>query len=203
MRRGSWMLGVLGVASAGLVACSSDTVSPGTLAFNIAESLLVLYPEDPTLGYVLLSSATGNCAAQQAGVPFGQAGNVDSVVFPLGQLDSTGNNLPLTGGTYTVVDPSTMLNSAGAFAFAAVIVTDSQCDDAESDGSSGTVTVSPFDTADGGSSSLTYSAVFGLAQATGSNALTTCLVSVDAGPFDGSCLQCVFPADGGPCAIVP
>jgi hypothetical protein len=201
MRSAKWVLAMLAVTSAGLVACSSDTVTDGTLSFNIAESLLVLYPDFPTTGFVLLSSGTGNCAATQAGVPTTEVGNVDYVVFPLGQLDANGANLPLTGGNYTIVDPSTNLNSAGLFAFAAVTTVDNACDNVESDASSGTVTVSPFDSADGGSSSLAYVAVFGNTQISGTGSLTTCLVSVDAGPFDGACHLCVPAADGGACAI--
>lgn len=204
MRRASWvlgMLGVAGVASAGLFACSSNTVSPGTLAFGIAESLLVLYPERPSQGYVLLSSGTGTCAAQQAGVAFGQVASLDTVVFPLGLLDAAGKNLPLTAGTYTIVDPSMTLNTAGLFAFGAVVAADGLCNAGESDATSGTLSISAFDTADGGTSNLAYTAVFGATQITGANTLTTCLVSVDAGPFDGGCLDCVFPEDGGACAI--
>ncbi len=201
MRSTGWVLGMLGLVSAGLFACSSNTITNGTLAFGIAESLLVLYPESPSQGYVLLSSGTGTCAAQQAGVPFGGVAGLDSVIFPLGQLDAAGHNLPLAAGTYTIVDPSTSLKTAGLYAFAAVVASDSFCNPAETDGNSGTVSISPFDTADGGSSSLAYTAVFSGTQITGTNSLTTCLVSLDAGPFDAGCLECVFPLDGGACAI--
>jgi hypothetical protein len=201
MRSSKWVLAMLAVASGGLFACGSDSITDGTLAFTIAEGLLVLYPDAPTTGYALLSSGTGNCAATQAGVPPTGIGNLDFVVFPLGQLDANGNNLPLTGGNYTIVDPSTNLNSAGLFAFAAVSAIDSACGNLESDASSGTVTISPFESADGGLSSLAYVAVFGSTQLSGTNSLTTCLVSVDAGPYDGACHQCVPAADGGACAI--
>jgi hypothetical protein len=203
MRRASWILGMLAAASAALFACSTD-ITPGTLGFTVAEGLLVLYPEDSTAGYALLSSGTGTCASLQAGntvVPAADVAGLSYLYMPLGNFDANSNLLTLSAGTYNVADPNGTFSVPSLVAYAAAIQTDDACDPVEQDATSGTVTVSPFDTADGGSSSLTFSAVFGTTQVSGSYPLTTCLVTLDAGIGNDTCVQCIFPGDGGPCAI--
>jgi hypothetical protein len=198
MRNAHSMLGMLALASAGLFACNSATMTNGSLGFTVAESLLVLETENA--GFVLLSSATGNCDALKSGVPLGQVANTDYLVILLGVLDTSGNFVALTAGSYTVIDPSASFNPPGLLANAADVTTDSSCNPGESDATSGTATLSPFDASDGGSSSLSYSVVFGSTQVSGTYALTTCLISgmVDAG---AGCIPCDFAADGEACAI--
>ncbi|MGO8971422.1 MAG: hypothetical protein ACLQDQ_17845 [Myxococcaceae bacterium] len=208
MRIGTWTLALLALTSAGLVACSSST-STTSLNFTIAESLLVLEPEDPTVGFALLSGGTGTCAALQSGVSFGvnivppQIGNLSYLLILLGNLDANGNAIALTAGSYTVVDPNTgSFTPPGLLSNVFGVVTDTSCNDTSSPGSSGTLTVDPFTTSDGGSSTLVYSIVFGDGQVNGTNALTTCLVSASVPLMDaGTCVACVPAADGGPCAI--
>ncbi|MGO9831394.1 MAG: hypothetical protein ACLPJH_14745 [Myxococcaceae bacterium] len=203
------MLALLVLGSAGLAACSSST-SNGTLNFTIAESLLVLEPEDPTVGFALLSAGTGNCAALQSGVSFGvnivppQISNLAYMLILLGNLDSSGNSIALTAGSYTVVDPDTgTFTPPGLLSNAYGVATDTSCNDTSSPGSSGTVTIDPFTSTDGGSSTLIYSIVFGGTQVSGTNVLTTCLVSSSVPLMDaGTCVPCVASAvDGGACAI--
>ena len=205
MRRAGWMLAALAVVGSGLFACSSSTVTQGELGFTVAESLLVLYPENAADGYVLLSAATGTCAALQTGasvVVNAEVANLDYLAILLGAYDANGDPLPLSAATYTVVDPSTGGTPPGLFALVAGLSTDAACDPTEQDASTGSVTLSPLDTTDGGSSSLNFSAVFGgTTQLTGTYPLTTCLVSLDAGVAPGTCLACTSPPDGGPCAI--
>jgi hypothetical protein len=210
MRSVWWMLGMLAVTSAGLSACSSDSIANGTLGFTVAESLLVLYPEDPTFGVALLSEGTGTCAALQSGVTMGitpsagaaEVAGLEYLYIPIEQVDVNNNALPLAAATYTVFDPTVGTSPPGFFALVAAIVTDDACDPIEEDANSGTLTISPFDTTDGGSSSLNYSAVFGgTTQVSGTYTLTTCLVSLDAGVAPGTCVQCVPVGDAGACAI--
>lgn len=202
VRRG---VGLLVATSLGLFACSSSTTS-GSLAFNVAESLLVLDPDNAASGYVVLSNATGNCAALQSGLTLFenfQIGNLRYVIFLLGQQDANSNYVALTAGTYTILDPSQSFNPPGLIANAGAIESDSSCTPTGSNASSGTATVAPFDTADGGTSAFSYSAVFGSTQITGTYTLTTCLVP-DTTPLAdaGTCVVCTGGTpDGGACAI--
>jgi hypothetical protein len=207
MRGARWLLAALGVASVGgVVACSSDSVSNGSLGFSVAESLLVLFPEDPTSGYALLSSGTGTCAALQTGVTVAGDAEIASLGYllvPLAQVDASNTPLPLAATTYTIVDPANPTASPpGAFAVVAAVSTDLSCDPTEDDANSGTVTISPFDTTDGGSSPFNFSAIFDqTTRVTGSYTLSTCLVSLDAGVPAGTCVACDFPVNGAACAI--
>jgi hypothetical protein len=209
MRRLWWTLATVVVASAGVLACSSSTVSNGTLGFNVAESLLVLFPDAPEYGFVLMSSGTGNCPVLQSGVsiPYGQVSNLDYVLFELGVYAADGGIQPLSAGTYTVVDPndsSATFTPPGLVSNMYAVSTDPYCDTSLSTGSSGTVTVAPFDSSDGGSSGLSYSVVVAdSVQITGTYSLTTCLVD-DAVPLldAGECIECIpGPNDAGPCTI--
>jgi hypothetical protein len=205
MSSARWMLFFLAAGALGLFACSSDSTTPGQLDFSVAESLLVLYPEDATQGYALLSGGTGTCAALQSGLtvaPSAQVANLNYLYILIGEFDSSGGSLPLTAATYTVIDPTVGASPPGLFALVAGIGTDDACGPTEQDANSGSVTLNPFVTEDGGTSSLNFSAVFGgTTQLTGSYSLTTCLVSLDAGVPAGTCVQCTAQADGGPCAI--
>jgi hypothetical protein len=204
MRRAKRVLGLMVAASVGL-SCNSST-TPATLQFNVAESLLVLDPNDASSGYVLLSSGTGACAALQSGLTvFGnaQVGNFDYVILLLGQLDAAGQFVALTAGTYGILDPTASFNPPGLIANAAIIASDPTCNVVETDASSGTLTVAPFDTADGGTSAFNYSAIFGASVVTGTYSLTTCLVP-DTTPLAdaGTCAVCTGGTpDGGACAI--
>jgi hypothetical protein len=189
MRSARWMLGTLAVASAELLACSSS-VSDGKLAFTITESLLLVVPEDATLGTVALSSGTGNCARLQAGVGYAQIANSNFLYFPIAQLDAQNNPQPLTGGTYTILDPgNSSFSGPGFIANAIIETTDNACTSNSSAATGGTVTVSIVQNADGGGSSVSYSATFS-AKITGTYALSTCPVSEN-----------VTPAPAGTCII--
>jgi hypothetical protein len=206
MRSTTRALRVLVATSLGLVACSSSTTN-GTLGFNVADSLLVLDPNNASSGYVVLSSGTGNCAALQAGAgvvpPFVQVGSVSYLIILLGLVDASGNFIALTAGSYPILDPNTNFNPPGPLANAAAVLSDTGCAYAASPANSGSATLSPFDTSDGGSSTLNYSALFGNTQVTGSYTLTTCLVpDTTPGADAGTCLNCAgATADGGACAI--
>lgn len=202
VRRG---LGLLLVTSFGLSACSSSTTN-GTLAFTVADSVLVLDPTNAASGYVVLSSGTGTCTALQSGLTlFGniQIGHLSYLIFLLGRVDASGTFVALTAGTYTILDPSQSFSPPGLIANAGTLYSDSSCLLMESDASSGTATVAPFDTADGGTSAFNYSAVFGGTQVTGTYTLTTCLVPSTTPLADaGTCAVCAGGTpDGGACAI--
>jgi hypothetical protein len=213
MRRPVRALGLLLATSVCLFACSSDSTNPGTLGFSIADSLLVLDPNDATSGYVVLSSGTGTCAALQSGLALVQAtqvGNLNYLYILLGALDANNNFIPLTAGSYSILDPSASFSPPGLVANAAAIVTDNACGlVGEVVASSGTASVTPFDTTDGGISGFTYTAVFGGTQVTGTYSLSTCLVPGATPIADaGTCVVCgttepdggTVP-DGGACAI--
>lgn len=188
MRRACWMLVALAVASAGSFGCSSST-SDGTLSFTIAESLLVSLPSDPTRGSVVLSSRTGTCAHLQSGLNFDQIASSNFLYFPLEQLDANNAPLPLTGGGYTILDPNnSSFNGPGFIANAYIEMTDASCVPNPSPATGGTVTVSLSQSADGGGSSVSYSAIFDSTKITGSYALSTC-------PLDEN----VTPAPAGTC----
>jgi len=193
---------LLAITSAALFGCSSAT-SQGALTFTIAESLLVLQPDDATAGYALLSSAVNNCSALQSGLQPVEIGNTSYLLLIFEQLDSKGNYAPLTAGTYNIVDPnsSSTPTPPALIGISAVVQTDAACTASGSDATSGTATLSPFNTADGGTSTLTYTAVYGGTQLSGTNQLTTCLVNVLAPALDGGCAACVGPGDGGPCTV--
>lgn len=200
MRMGK--VAMLAITSGALFACSSGT-SQGALSFTIAESLLVLEPDDATVGYALLSSAVGNCPALQSGLQPVEIGNTSYLLIIFEQLDSKGNFAPLTAGTYNILDlsSSTSPTPPALIAFSSVVQTDSACSFGGSGATGGTATLSPFNTADGGTSTLTYAADYSGTQLTGTNQLTTCLVNVLAPALDGGCAACVGPGDGGPCTV--
>lgn len=189
--------------SVSLVACSSDTVNTGTLGFTIADSLLVLDPNDATSGYIVLSGGTGTCAALQSGLALVQGTDVGSLSYLyilLGALDANSDFITLTAGSYTILDPSASFSPPGLVANAAAVVTDSSCGlMGEVVASSGTASVTPFDTTDGGISGFTYTAVFAGTQVTGTYSLTTCLVPGNTPIADaGTCAVCSATlSDGG------
>jgi hypothetical protein len=206
MRSPTRAFGFLVAASVGLLGCSSDTVNNGALGFTVAESLLVLDPLDAASGYVVLSQGTGTCAALNTGVtliPATQVGNMSYVIFLLGEVDANSNFIPLTAGSYPILDPSATFNPPGLLSNAAAVQTDSFCNGTEVDASSGTATVTTFDTTDGGTSGFNYTAVFGNTQVTGTYTLTTCLVPDTLPLADaGTCAVCSGETtDGGACAI--
>jgi hypothetical protein len=206
--------GFLVAASLTLFACSSDSTSTGSLGFAIADSILVLEPDDATKGYVVLSSGTGTCAALQSGLTLipSQVGNLDYVLVLLGVDDASQppRPLPLTAGSYTIVDPTDPnggFTPPGLLANSSAAMADGACSGTEIVASSGTATLVSFNATDGGSSSLNYTAVFGGTQVTGAYTLVTCLVpSTTPGDDAGTCAVCAAPdggtvADGGTCAI--
>jgi hypothetical protein len=188
MRRACWMLVTLAVASAEFLGCSNST-SDGTLAFPIAESLLVVLPSDPTHGSVVLSSGTGTCAHLQSGLNFDQIASSNFLYFLLEQLDASNAPQPLTGGGYTILDPdNSSFNGPGFIANAIIETTDASCVPNGSSATGGTVTVSLSQSVDGGGSSVSYSAIFDGTKITGNYALSSC-------PLDES----VPPAPAGTC----
>lgn len=208
MRSPTRALGLLVAVGLGLVACSSDTTTNGSLNFTVAESILVLEPDNATIGYAVLSGGTGTCAALQSGVTLipAQVGGLDYVYILLGQLDAQANLLPLAAGSYTIInptDPNASFTPPGLLANAVAVPSDTSCFGTATFASSGTATVLPFDATDGGSSTLNYTAVFGSTRVTGTYALSTCLVPSTTALADaGTCIECVgATADGGVCAI--
>jgi len=190
-------------ASAALVACSSDT-SKGSLTFTIAESLFVLEADNPAAGYVLLSSAKGNCAAVQQGLEPVQIGNTNYLLILLTQVDAQSYYVPLTSGTYNILDPSSGTGPAppALFGYSGIVATDSACNATGANATSGSATLSQLDTSDGGTSLLSYSGVYDGVEVSGSSQLTTCLTSVKTPQADaGTCVACTGPGDGGACTI--
>jgi hypothetical protein len=201
-------LGLLVATALGFGACSSTTITNGTLNFTVAESILVLEPDNPTIGYVVLSQGTGLCPALQSGLTIipPLIGNYEYLFILLGVLDASANLLPLTAGSYAIIDPTdpnAPFNPPGLLANAAGVQADSSCTGGATYASSGTATVSPFASTDGGSSGLNYSAVFNNTQVTGQYTLTTCLVPSTTALADaGTCVLCTGGTpDGGPCVI--
>ena len=197
-------LGLLAVTSAGLFACSSSTSPNGQLGFTVSESLLVLEPENPAFGYVLLTSGTNTCPALQTGLETDQIGNYDFQVFVLFNVDASGDYASLASATYSVEDPSQNPPTPPAlYSYSSVISTDTFCSASGANATSGSVTVSPFNSADGGASTLNYSANYSGTQLSGALTLTTCLVSANTpNPDAGTCVQCVpTGADGGVCGV--
>ena len=205
MRGVTRVLGLLAVASFGLFACSPSTTT-GTLNFGVAESLLVLDPNNAASGYVVLSEGTGTCAALQSGLTIlgnAQIGNLSYLAFLLGQLDANDNYVALNAGTYTIIAPTDSFNGPGLISNAAALAVDPSCNPSENDATTGTATVSPFITTDGGISSFSYSAVFGGTTVSGTYSLTTCNVP-DSTPLAdaGTCVVCAGGTpDGGACVI--
>jgi|GEM_PF-2596246 len=196
-------LAMLAVTSAGLLACSSDT-SKGSLTFTIAESLFVFEPDLPTAGYVLLSSAKGNCPVLKTGVQPVQIGNTSYLLILLAQVDALNQYAPLTAGSYNLLDPnsSTAPTPPALFGVSAIVMTDNACSATGANATSGTATLSPLDTSDGGTSTLTYSADYDGVQVSGTSQLTTCLISSTVPVADaGTCVPCVGPGDGGACTV--
>jgi hypothetical protein len=201
-------LGLLVATALGFGACSSTTVTNGTLNFTVAESILVLEPDNPTIGYVVLSQGTGLCPALQSGLTIipPQIGNFEYLFILLGVLDASANLLPLTAGSYGIIDPTdpnAPFNPPGLLANAAGVQADTSCTGVATYASTGTATVSPFASTDGGSSGLNYSAVFNSTQVSGQFTLTTCLVPSTTALADaGTCVLCSGGTpDGGACAI--
>jgi hypothetical protein len=188
MRGTGWKLGVAGAACMAVVACSSTTVTDGTLPFTVQEGLLLLLASDPTRGAVGLGSTTGNCPAFQQGADFSQIADSGFLYFLLGQLDGNDNPVPLTAGTYTILDPNNAsFNGPGLLANAVTVVTNQFCIPNYGIGTDGTVTVSPFNPPDGGPSSVTFSAVFTDKRISGTYPLATCLIPAGAGLDGGAC----------------
>jgi hypothetical protein len=201
-------LGLLVATALGFGACSSTTITNGTLNFTVAESILVLEPDNPTIGYVVLSQGTGLCPALQSGLTIipPLIGNYEYLFILLGVLDASANLLPLTAGSYGIInptDPNAPFNPPGLLANAAGVQADSSCTGSATYASTGTATISPFASTDGGSSGLNYSAVFNNTQITGQYTLTTCLVPSTTALADaGTCVLCTGGTpDGGPCVI--
>lgn len=185
MRGAGWKLGVLGVAGAEIIACSSTTITDGTLPFTVQEGLLLLQATDPTRGAVALGSTTGNCPVFQQGAGIA---NASFLYFLLGQLDANDIPVPLDAGTYPILDPNNdSFSGPGLLANAVMVTTNQDCVPNESVGTGGTVTVSPFNPQDGGPSSVTFSAVFGDKRIPGSYPLATCLIPASAGLDGGAC----------------
>ncbi len=210
----SGLLLALVVSSAELVGCSSSTPPMGAISFNISESLLVLYPGNPTIGYAVLSSGTGNCPMLQSGVQLyppleAGIGEMSYLVILLGALDSAGNaTLPVVAGNYTIVDPTGSTSSSftppGLASNLFVLQTDSSCSSQLDYATSGTAALLSLNAVDGGISPFSYTAVVNGTQISGTNSLSTCLVSAEVPLADaGTCIECVAPAgaDGGLCAI--
>jgi len=194
----------LAVATSGLLACA-PSVTNGTLGFTVVESLLILEPEDSAAGYVLLSGGIGTCPALQAGGLPDNFANLNYLVISIFSVDANQDYAALTAGTYTVYDPSSGPSSFPAlFAYSGLGQNDNFCNPNGTNASSGTVAIIPFATADGGTSTLTYTdLVYGSSQLSGTATLTTCLVSATTPNYDaGVCIPCVpTGADGGVCAI--
>ncbi len=198
-------LGLFALASAGLFACSSGTTPSGSLSFQVAESLLVLDPNDPAYAYALLSNGTGNCAALQAGVQLEQIGgtNYNYLDVDFISVDAAGDYAAVTAGSYSMIDPNTGTTPSfpALFGYSSVVSSDPSCNPSGDNAQSGTVTLSPFNSADGGLSTMSYSAVYDGTQLSGTSTLPTCLIdsTLDAGAT--TCIQCVPVADGGVCAV--
>jgi hypothetical protein len=198
MRGTKWTFKAMAVASLGLFACStSDGISDGTLNFTIAEGLLVVLEADPAsgvvgpqFGSVVLSSATGNCPLLQAGYPYQLIPITAFLFLPMENLLADNDAGPLVAGTYNIIDPtsSTPLAAPGLFANVFTIETDDSCNYTDAAGTGGTVSVVPMDTAVGGASTVSYSVIISNTRITGSYALSTCVLSLDAGAPDGGCL---------------
>jgi hypothetical protein len=202
MRGTKWTFKAMAVASLGLFACSSSSdISDGTLSFTIAEGLLVVEAPDPgsgvaspQFGSVVLSSAAGSCPLLQAGYPYQLISDTAFLFFPIANLLADNDAGPLVAGTYNIIDLSSTnpINGPGLFANGFTIETDVVCDYTDAVGTGGTVSVVPMDTSSGGSSTVSYSVIFSNTRITGSYALSTCVISSDAGgatgPGDGGCL---------------
>ena len=196
--------GGLAVASAVLLSCSSSEPTPGMLSFTVAESLLVLMPSDPTFAYALLSSGTGSCAALQAGIAPGEIGNVNYLFAIFESVDINDMFAPVTAASYNIIDPQQPPSQTlpALIAYSSIIETDNLCNYGGANASSGTATLNPFNSADGGSSTLNYTAIYGGTQLTGTSVLTTCLLSATIAEADaGTCIPCTGPGDGGACTI--
>ncbi len=197
MRMGK--VAMLAITSGALFACSSGT-SQGALSFTIAESLLVLEPDDATVGYVLLSSAVGNCPALQSGLQPVEIGNTSYLLIIFEQLDSKGHFAPLTAGTYNILDlsSSTSPTPPALIAFSSVVQTDSACSFGGSDATGGTATLSPFNTADGGTSTLTYSADYNGTQLTGPTSSPPAWLTCLPRRWTGDARRALGPETAGP-----
>jgi hypothetical protein len=188
----------LALAGLGVGACSSDATGPiqiTPLGFDIVEALLLVDDSDATVGHVLLESTAGNCHAFQQGVAPSQILENDVLDFTLQAQDAnttaTGGFLPLTAGTYNIV----MQFTAGAGLFAAVQEYEANggCGVSPTGANSGSIDVNPFNPDAGGTSTVSYSAVFGLNEFTGNFALTTCVVP-GSPPYDAG--TCIPPGSG-------
>jgi len=208
MRMPAPELGLLVATALGFLACSSTSVTNGSLNFTVAESILVLEPDNATVGYVVLSQGTGLCPALQSGLTVipPQIGNFEYFFILVGVVDANANPLPLTAGSYTIIDPTdpnASFTPPGLLANAAGVQADTTCLGNATYASSGLATLSPFASTDGGSSGLNYSAIVSGTQISGTYTLTTCLVPSTTALADaGTCALCSGGTpDGGPCTI--
>ena len=192
MRRTLGTLGallVLGLASAGAVACdSSPGIMDTTLGFTINEGLLVLLEGDSTLGKVVLASNTGNCTLFQTGAGPNQIFLSDFLTFDL-EAVSVNGLLPLTAGTYTILGPGQAPTTPGLYADSIEIETNAACGPTNTGANSGSLTLQPFSPDAGGVSDVSYSVVFGYNRFSGAYPVLSCIVPATATiPDAGTCL---------------
>jgi hypothetical protein len=198
MRRTLGLLGVLGLASVGVVACNETPgISNVQLGFTIVEGILEVQEGDPTTGAIILSSTGGNCPAYQRGLSVRNILLTDALVTAIQNQtilpDGGVGFLPLTAGTYNIEEG--LVDSAGLYAATKEFETTGNCAVTPTGANSGTVTLQPFNPSSGGISTVSYSFVFGLDQFTGAAPLNTCIIPADAtGPDAGTC---ELPANGG------
>ncbi len=190
MRRTLGAVGMAALLGVGVIACGqSSALTNVPLGFDVAEGLLLVSSTTNTEATVVLASAAGLCPEFQKGVDFVQFGGADFLVFDLTVLGPYGGALPLTAGTYTIVIPSLIpTNTQGLYAAAYEYETDDACNYSPTGANSGTVTVQPFSSDAGATSQATFTVVFGTAQITQSNSLTTCVLPGVPEPDAGTCI---------------
>lgn len=192
MRRTLGTMVVALLLGAGVFACSNPSVQDVPLGFVVTEGLLLLGQTDTTVGTVVLSSTAGNCRAFQAGANFEQIAGSDFLTFQLESLAPDLSLLPLGPGDYTILIPSvTGPQDAGLYAASVEYETNLGCDQSIVTGAnSGTLTLNPFAVDAGGTSDVTFTAIFGYNRIKGAYSLNTCIIPGDAGSAldAGTCL---------------
>jgi hypothetical protein len=193
--RGKWIGKALVLATLGAFACSSSSdISDGSLSFTIAEGLLVVVDPGPdagpvTFGAVVLASAAGSCPLLQAGYTYTLISDTAFLYFPMENLLPDLDAGTLISGTYNIIDLSSSDPlTPGLVANAFTVETDIVCDYTSAAGTGGSVAVVPMDTTAGGSSTVSYSAIFSNTRITGANSLSTCVVNAATVVPDGGCL---------------
>jgi hypothetical protein len=184
------LLGVLTLVSVGVFACGSSGVTNIPLGFPIVEGLLELQASDPTTGAIILSSTGGNCPAFQRGLSVRNILLTDALVTAIQVQDILPDAgvgfLPLTAGTYTIEQG--LVDSAGLYAFTVEYETTATCAVTPTGANSGSVTLQPFNPSAGGTSTVSYSFVFGFDEFTGAVPLNTCIIPASATiPDAGTC----------------